>query len=46
LSRWVKKMWEKMPALSHIFFTHAARAWDASPELGTHCEVDLDRPIW
>ena len=23
-----------MPALSHIFFTHAARAWGSSPELG------------
>ena len=34
LSRWVKKMREKMPAISHLFFTHAARAWGSSPELG------------
>ena len=23
-----------MPAISHLFFTHAARAWGSSPELG------------
>jgi len=34
LSRWVKKIREKMPAISQIFFTHAARAWGSSPELG------------
>jgi len=31
-----------MPAISHLFFTHAARAWGSSPEL----ETQGDLLIW